>query len=270
MHQSRGLPVSARIADQQEGTRKMIENTILKANREGRRALVFALPFPSSQLIELAAHVGFDAISIDGEHGAYSVESVDDICRLSNALGMSVTARVPNIAAYQVNLYLDRGVQGVTGPHVETKAEAQALADACLFPEDGWRSWGGGRGTEFNDPEKIAEYGGQRAFMKWANENMIVYAQIESKKAHDNLDEILSVPGLTGVAGGPNDFAASMGLAGRPDHPDRVAATQDIEQRAIAAGKSIGANTFGLGVRDFMLGQAREFCQEYGNQPLDA
>lgn len=246
----------------------MIENTILKANREGRYALVFALPFPSYDLIELAAHVGFDAITIDGEHGAYSTESVNDICRLSNACGMSVIARVPSIAAYQVNLYLDRGIQGVTGPHVETGAEAQALADACLFPEAGWRSWGGGRGTEFNDPEKIAEYGGQRAFMKWANDNMIVMAQIESKKAHDNLDDILAVPGLTGVAGGPNDFAASMGLAGQPEHPDRVAATADIERRAVAAGKSIGATTFSIGVREFMFGQAREFCQENRSKPL--
>lgn len=246
----------------------MIENTILKANREGRYALVFALPFSSSQMIELAAHVGFDAISIDGEHGAYSPESVDDICRLSNALGMSVTARVPNIAAYWINLYLDRGVQGVTGPHVETGAEAQALADACLFPEEGWRSWGGGRGTEFNDPEKLATYGGQKSFMKWANDNMIVMAQIESKKAWDNLDDILAVPGLTGVAGGPNDFAASLGLAGQPEHPDRVAATADIEKRALAAGKSIGATTFGNGIRELMLGQAREFCQEHANKAL--
>lgn len=246
----------------------MIENTILKANKEGRYALVFALPFPSSQMIELAAHVGFDAISIDGEHGAYSPESVDDICRLSNALGMSVTARVPNIAAYWINLYLDRGVQGVTGPHVETGAEAQALADACLFPGEGWRSWGGGRGTEFNDPEKLETYGGQKSFMKWANDNMIVMAQIESKKAWDNLDDILAVPGLTGVAGGPNDFAASLGLAGQPEHPDRVAATADIEKRALAAGKSIGATTFGNGIRELMLGQAREFCQEHANNPL--
>ncbi len=248
----------------------MIENTILKANKEGRYALVFALPFPSSQMIELAAHVGFDAISIDGEHGAYSPVDVDDICRLSNALGMSVTARVPNIAAYWVNLYLDRGIQGVTGPHVETGAEAQALADACLFPEAGWRSWGGGRGTEFGDAERLAEYGGQRAYMKWANENMIVMAQIESKKAWDNLDDILAVPGLTGVAGGPNDFAASLGLAGQPEHPDRVAATADISQRAVAAGKSIGATTFGNGVRELMLGQAREFCQEHAGTALPA
>ncbi len=246
----------------------MIENTILKANREGRQALVFALPFPSMPLIELAAHVGFDAITIDGEHGAYSTESVDDICRLANALGMSVTARVPNIASYWVNLFLDRGVQGITGPHVETGAEAQALADACLFPEAGWRSWGGGRGTEFGDPEKLAEYGGQRAYMQWANDNMIVMAQIESKRAWDNLDDILAVPGLTGVAGGPNDFAASLELAGQPDHPDRIAATADVEQRAVAAGKSIGAATFGTGVRELMLGEARAFCREHADKPF--
>lgn len=247
----------------------MIENTILKANREGRKALVFALPFPSSQLIELAAHIGFDAISIDGEHGAYSPESVDDICRLSNALGMSVTARVPDIAAYWINLYLDRGVQGITGPHVETGEQAQALADACLFPEEGWRSWGGGRGTEFGDSEKIEEYGGQSAFMRWANENMIVMAQIESKKAWENLDDILAVPGLTGVAGGPNDFAASLGHAGQPQHPERAAATEDVERRALAAGKSIGANSIGIGVRELMLGQARQFCRENASLPLE-
>ena len=38
----------------------MIENTILKKNRQGLKALVFALPFPSTELIELAARAGFD------------------------------------------------------------------------------------------------------------------------------------------------------------------------------------------------------------------
>ncbi|MCH8230844.1 MAG: hypothetical protein IIA53_10985, partial [Chloroflexi bacterium] len=122
----------------------MIENSVLKANREGRKATVFALAFPALYLVEMAAHVGFDAISIDGEHGAFPEDAIDDICRVSNALGMSVSARVPDSAPYQVNLYLDRGIQGVTGPHINTGAEAQALADACLFPVEGKRSWGGG------------------------------------------------------------------------------------------------------------------------------
>ena len=117
----------------------MIENTILKANREGRKGLVFALTFPSLHLVEMAAHVGFEAINLDGEHGYFHEQAIDDICRVANGYGMSVTARVPDSAAYQINLYLDRGDQGITGPHINTGAEAQAFADTCLFPPDGQR-----------------------------------------------------------------------------------------------------------------------------------
>lgn len=243
----------------------MIENSILKANREGRKGVVFALTFPSLHLVEMAAHVGFDAINLDGEHGYFNEQAIDDICRVANGYGMSVTARVPDNAAYQINLYLDRGIQGVTGPHIETGAEAQALADACLFPPDGKRSWGGGRGTELNDQRKLDEvYGGKLEFAKWSNANMIVVSQIESKKAWDNLDDILAVKGLTGVTGGPHDFAASMGLPGQPDHPDRIAATLDVEKRARAAGKIAGGDlTTGTGAAELMLSVAREFVDAH-------
>jgi len=243
----------------------MIENSILKANKEGRKATVFALIFPSLHIVEMAAHVGFDAISIDGEHGYFPETAIDDICRVANGYGMSVTARVPDSAAYQVNLYLDRGVQGITGPHINSGAEAQALADACLFPPAGKRSWGGGRGTEFNDDVLLTEkYGGKLGFAKWSNDNMIVVAQIEDKKAWDNLDDILAVPGLTGVTGGPHDFAQSLGHPGEPNHPDRIAATLDIETRARAAGKTAGGDmTVGTGAAELMLGEARAFVAEH-------
>ena len=248
----------------------MIENSILKANREGRKAVTFALVFPSLHLVELAAHVGFDAISLDGEHGYFPETAIDDICRVANGYGMSVTARVPDNAAYQINLYLDRGIQGVTGPHINSGAEAQALADACLFPVEGKRSWGGGRGTEFNDQHVLDEkYGGKLGFAKWSNDNMIVVAQIEDKKAWDNLDDILAVPGLSGVTGGPHDFAQSLGHPGEPDHPERVAATLDVEKRARAAGKTAGADlATGTGVAELMLSEARAFVAAHRNDKL--
>jgi 4-hydroxy-2-oxoheptanedioate aldolase len=93
---------------------------------------------------------------------------------------------------------------------------------------------------------------------------MIVVAQIESKKAWDNLDDILKVKGLTGVTGGPHDFAASMGLPGQPDHPDRVAATLDVDKRARAAGKIAGGDlTTGTGAAELMLSVAREFADKH-------
>ena len=129
----------------------MIENTIIKANNTGRKAAVFYLEFPSLHLVEMASHIGFDAINIDGEHGYFSPESIDNICRVANGYQMSVVARVPDSTAYWVNMFLDRGIQGITGPHIDSGKEAQDLADACLFPPHGKRSWGWGRGTEFDD-----------------------------------------------------------------------------------------------------------------------
>ncbi len=240
----------------------MIENSILKANRQGRKALVFALTYKDLWAIEVAAQAGFEAISLDGEHGSFSPADVDDIARVANGYGMSVVARVPNNQANTINLWLDRGVQGVTGPHIESKQEAQALADACLFPPDGQRSWGGGRGTEFNDSELlVAKYGGKLGFAKWSNKNMIVTAQIESKKAYDNLDGILSVKGLTGITGGPHDFSASLGHPGEPDHPERQRLTADADRRAGLVGKTSGGDmSTGTGLQELLLGAARKYA----------
>jgi 4-hydroxy-2-oxoheptanedioate aldolase len=238
----------------------MIENSILRKNRQGLKALVLALTYPSTEAVELAARIGFDAINLDGEHGAFTPESVDLIARVAHGYGMSVTARVPSKDPWMINLWLDRGLQGILGPHVETGEEAQQLADACLFPPDGWRSWGGGRGTLFNeDAELNARHGGKLAFARWANANMIVSAQIESKRAYDNLDAILAVKGLTYIAGGPNDFAASLGHPGEPDHPERQRLTAEIDQRARAAGKKAGGDmTVTMSLQELILGAGRE------------
>jgi len=243
----------------------MIENTILKKNREGLKALVLALTWPSAEAIELAARVGFDAVHLDGEHGAFTSDTVNNLVRVAHGFGMSVTARVPSKDPWQINLWLDRGIQGVTGPHVETGAEAQALVDACLFPPDGQRSWGGGRGTLFGEMEElIARHGGKLGYAKWANANMIVEAQMESKKAYDNLDEILAVKGLTFLAGGPNDFSASLGFPGETEHPERVRLTADAERRARAVGVLAGRDmTVTMSLQELILGAGREFVAQH-------
>lgn len=239
----------------------MIENTILHANRAGRKALVFALTYKDLWAVEAAAQVGFEAISLDGEHGALTTADVDDLVRVANGYGLSVMARVPNIQPSTLNLWLDRGIQGVVGPHIETPAEAQQLANACLFPPDGQRSWGGGRGTAFNDADLLTEqYGGKLGFATWANRNMLVLAQIESKKGHENLAGILAVPGLTGITGGPNDLAASLGYPGEPDHPECQRLAADAAQQAHAAGKVVQSDLMvSTGLPELLLGAARAF-----------
>ena len=248
----------------------MIENSILKANKSGRKAAVFSLTFSSLHLVEMASHIGFDAINIDGEHGYFSPESIDNICRVANGYQMSVVARVPDSTAYWVNMFLDRGIQGITGPHIDSGKEAQDLADACLFPPHGKRSWGGGRGTEFDDMYILEKkYGGKLDFAKWTNSNMLVWAQIESKIAWENLDSILDIEGLTGITGGPNDLAASLGHPGEPNHKERIRVSEDTEKRTRRAGKLVASDIFStVDIHGLMLTYSRELATKIKKEKI--
>jgi hypothetical protein len=53
-------------------------------------------------------------------------------------------------------------------------------------------------------------------------------------------------------------------------HPDRIAATLDVETRARAAGKTAGGDlTTGIGIAELMLGEARSFVAAHKNDKLD-
>ena len=56
--------------------------------------------------------------------------------------------------------------------------------------------------------------------------------QIEHRDAVENLDEILSVPNLSGIAIGRADLSASMGLTGQWDHADVVEVVEGIIRKA--------------------------------------
>ena len=213
-------------------------NKIFEKNRQGKKGIGLVLVYPSAEAIELVGMLGgFDFVHLDGEHGLFSPESIDEMCRVADGFGLTVTARVPKISASTINLFLDRGVTGIMGPHVETAADAKALVDACRYVPDGQRSWGGGRGTYYNSTPLLDAPDGERTeFMRQTNANMLVMAQLETTRAIENLDAILEVKGIDAWTGGPNDLAQSMGLPGQPEHPDVLAAQARVADRIRAAG----------------------------------
>lgn len=247
----------------------MIENTIFARNRQGKKALSLSMTFPAPELIEYVALAGFDAIHLDGEHGAFNPVAVDRIVQVAHAHRLSVKARVPNIRADEINQWLDRGIQGIMAPHIETGAQAQALVDACYFAPLGHRSWGTHRGTAFNDDTLVTEkYGGRRAFAEFANANMFVYAQVESKLGYENLDAILAVDGLHAIAFGPFDLGFSLGLPGAgAEHPTIRRILDDITQRTRTAGKRLFSDYFvELGVVPALLAAGREFVAQHQDE----
>jgi len=206
-------------------------NRVKAAIRAGRKAYGYTLPFPSPWVIDIMGKIDFDFVFLDGEHGPFGLEQLEGLCRAAELHRATTIARVPDIGASTILRYLDRGLMGIMGPHVATEADARQLVRACYFGPLGERSFGGNRGTDYN-----AGITDKAAYYREANEQMLVIALLEDAVVLDNLDAILSVPGIDLYGIGPHDFSQSLGYPGQPDHPEVVKAMQEISRRVRLAG----------------------------------
>ena len=162
-------------------------NNVVTKMQSGQMAYGCSLTFPSTALVELMGIAGLDHVSFDSEHGPFTPESLDDLCRVADMAGLTPMARVPNIDPSTILRFLDRGVMGITGPHITNPDRAQQLADACRYVPRGKRSFGSGRGAYFGEFESGEQY------MEHTNANILVMAQLEDIEVLDHLDEILAV-----------------------------------------------------------------------------
>jgi 2-keto-3-deoxy-L-rhamnonate aldolase RhmA len=224
-------------------------NRIKVAMRAGRKAFGYNLSFPSPWVIDIMGKLDFDFVFIDGEHGPFSLDQLEDLCRSAERYNLTPIARVPDIGSSTILRYLDRGIMGIVGPHIATEADARQLVRACYFGPLGERSFGANRGTDYNAaiPDKAAYY-------REANEQMLVCALLEDVAVLNNLDAILSVPGIHLYSVGPNDFAQSLGYPGQPDHPQVAQAMRDLTHRIQLAGHTMQADVMqGAWISDMLL-----------------
>jgi len=134
----------------------MRKNKVKRKIMAGERVYGCFFRFPSLQIVEMMGILGFDYIFIDGEHGAFNLYEIEQMCIAADGLGLNPIARVPNIHPSTILRFLDRGVMGIIGPHISTKAEAEAMVKACKFPPNGIRSFAGDRIYGYETPGKDA------------------------------------------------------------------------------------------------------------------
>ena len=232
-------------------------NRIKAAIAEGRIASGYNLTYPSSHVIEILAPFNFDFVWLDGEHGPFSLTDLEDHCRTAESVGVTPIARVPNIQSSTVLQYLDRGIQGIMGPHIASQADAEQLVKACLFGPQGERSFGGNRGCDYD-----FELKDKKAYYQQCNDNMIVVALLEDGGVKENLDEILSVPGIDYFSVGPNDFAQGIGYPGEPGRKEVVDAIEEIHDRIRSAGQRVGLDVVKTEwVKAMLIDSARRFVE---------
>jgi 4-hydroxy-2-oxoheptanedioate aldolase len=120
-------------------------------------------------------------------------------------------------------------------PLINTRAEAEAAVAACRYPPLGIRSYG---------PTRVSVYAGVD-YASRANDEVLCIVMIETRQALENLDDIMSVPGVDACYIGPADLSLALGLPPRTDsdEPAHVAAVARILDSARRHGVVGGIHT---------------------------
>jgi 2-keto-3-deoxy-L-rhamnonate aldolase RhmA len=155
---------------------------------------------------------GMDFVIYDMEHGRCDIGLVAEMMASCRGAQIVPMVRVPDVEAAPLSRVLDLGARGVMVPRIETRAQMErAVAELKYAPQ-------GKRGVALGIAHDGYRAGGP-SFFEEANEDSTVIALIETAKAFENLDAIVSVPGLDVAWVGHFDLTVSMGIPAQFEHP---------------------------------------------------
>lgn len=160
---------------------------------------------------EMIAEVGYDWVIIDMEHGNLNSDLAQNLMLPLKGSKCVPIVRIFNHDPNLIKKVLDTGAMGIMVPKVESKEEAEGIVRAAKYPPEGIRGMGYGR----------AELWGLRTipYYRQANETILVVFTVESKKALENIEEIVKVHGVDVIFPGTYDLAGSFGFPGQLNHP---------------------------------------------------
>lgn len=156
----------------------------------------------------IAAAAGYDAVYVDLEHTATSLETAGMLCASAVGAGIAGLVRVPSQEPSLIARVLDNGAVGVIVPHIDSAEEAQAVVDAARFPPVGHRSISGPSAVSGYQPLPAPE------LARVLESRTVVAVMVETPAAVADADAIAAVDGIDLVLIGPSDLTAEMGIHG--------------------------------------------------------
>lgn len=205
-------------------------------------------------LAEIASTSGYDYVCIDLQHGLMDLDTATAMLASMARTETVPMARVPWNEPGVIGRMLDAGALAIVVPMVNTAAEARSAVAACRYAPDGSRSYGPMVPNNRYGPLPTSA----------ANELVAVIPMIETLEALQNLEEIVSVPGVDAVYIGPADLSIALGLPPGMDHDaeafnDALHAVVDACTRhgvtaGVHANPSIAAKRYEQGFRMITVG----------------
>ena len=188
----------------------MRPNTALRAWRAGQQTVGAWLSVPSGHSAEAMANIGYDWLCIDMQHGLIDYRDAVEMMRAISTTDTIPFVRVPWNEPSIIMKVLDAGAYGVVVPLINNREEAERAVWAAKYPPAGGRSSG---------PARVSFYAGD-GYQAHSNEETAVIVMIETKEGIENIDEILSVPGVDCAYIGPSDLAYALDMTPTGDNRD--------------------------------------------------
>lgn len=214
------------------------KNSTLAKWRAGEQTIGGWLSLANTHSAEVMANAGFDWLCVDLQHGLIDYTDLRNMLPAISTTDVTPLVRVAGNDPTAIMKCLDAGAMGIIVPMVNNRAEAERAISACRYPPLGMRSFG---------PIRAAMVGG-RGYVDEANDEIACIAMIETKEGLENLESIVTTPGLGGIYIGPADLALAIGLPARgdTDDPKHLATVDRILQCCKKHKVPVGIHTNGI------------------------
>src|ERR1700686_3195640 len=186
-------------------------------------------------IIELVGHSGmFDYVEFVGEYAAYDLYALENLGRavdlFDHMTAMMKIEQEPR--TYLTIRAIGSGFQNVLFADPRTVADVEECVRAVRSEAPHAR---GRHGVGMRRDVGFVLEGGSPAFVQ-ALDDAVIALMIEKAPAVENLEALLSVPGVDMVQFGPADYSMSIGLTGQFDHPRVREAEHHVIETALKMG----------------------------------
>jgi 2-keto-3-deoxy-L-rhamnonate aldolase RhmA len=227
-------------------------------------------------VVEVVGALGiFDYVEFAAEYAAYDMQGMDNFCRTAELAGLGTMVKLDqDPRMWLAQRAIGSGFESVLFVDCRTAAEVEHCVRICRpdTPQDGGLYGAAGRRLGYQSSGH-AEY-------SQALRDVVVAIMAEKRSLVDDLENVLSIPGIDMVQWGPSDYTMSSGLQrGDPAVKEaerfvvETCLRMDVAPRIELETLDGVEYYLDMGVKHFRIGNdlsvMRRFWQENGNKLRD-
>ena len=186
-------------------------------------------------LVKTFCNAGFDFLFIENEHALFSQERLSDFILCARDHGLAVVVKTGQLERDATARLLEAGALGIQLPRTECLNDLEQLQSFMKYSPLGTRASATGYGNSFYVKPK-----NKRQWYDQMNEETFLVGHIETRKGVENIEEIVSLPGLNICLVGTSDLSLDYGKPGDYKSTEFLTLVQQVFDAARKQGVACG------------------------------